>query len=253
MDEPASALHPTAQMEILKDIEEVAKTHTVIMCTHSPYMISDEISSVNLVELVGKSTAVKSLKLGELPDYIQQAGMLASKDALFNLEKTHVLCEGPGDVACFKAFMKLLGVDTSRYQPFTMGGNTKLPYYLEYYANNGLPHPIIIMDADTKGNKIFDKQIAIHGTNKKQSIDSLISSGKIKVVFAGENTSMNCLEGMFSADDFVKFTEKKSANGRKQHKVCEDIAELLNKHGCSKETKQNFRNLFVKAGMLATK
>lgn len=253
LDEPASTLHPTAQLEILKDIEKIAQTHTVIMCTHSPYMISDSIKSVKLVELTDKTTEVKSVKLGALPDYIQQAGMLASKDALFNLEKTHVLCEGPSDVACFNAFMKLLDVDTVRYQLLVIGGNTQLQRTLEFYAYNGFPHPIIILDADSKGNKIFDKQIAIPGTNKKQSIDSLISSGKLKVVFAGENTQMNCLEGMFSADDFAKFTEKKSANGKKQYKVRENIAQLLNEHGCSDQTKQNFRELFIKAGMLATK
>ena len=241
LDEPASALHPTAQLEILKDIEKIAQTHTVIMCTHSPYMISDTIKSVRLVELVGETTAVKTVKLGSLPQYIQQAGMLAYKDALFNLHKTHILCEGPSDVKCFDAFMKLFDIDTARYQPFMIGGYAKLPSSLEYYYNNHLPQPIVILDADCKDKPVFKKQVPLQPGNVTKTIDELIADG-LKVVFAGEKTKQKCLEGLFSDKDYAIFTRGK--------KVREDIAELLNKHGCSNETKQNFRDLFVKAGLL---
>ncbi|MDY0278712.1 MAG: AAA family ATPase, partial [Acholeplasma sp.] len=40
MDEPASNLHPEAQVCIRKDIEELSKINTIIFTTHSPYMIS---------------------------------------------------------------------------------------------------------------------------------------------------------------------------------------------------------------------
>ena len=52
IDEPASMLHPSAQKEILSELEELSKNGIkVIYSTHSPYLIPKKWNSVNLVAM----------------------------------------------------------------------------------------------------------------------------------------------------------------------------------------------------------
>jgi ABC-type cobalamin/Fe3+-siderophores transport system ATPase subunit len=60
MDEPANNLHPEAQIDIRKEIEEISKKNKVIMTTHSPYMISPN-SFVYYVEMTDDGTNLVSM------------------------------------------------------------------------------------------------------------------------------------------------------------------------------------------------
>lgn len=74
IDEPAVFLHPTAQIEILKDLQGVAqKGINVIIATHSPYMIVDSIErfyTVNIDEKSGTRICKKAVKEHQVLDYM---------------------------------------------------------------------------------------------------------------------------------------------------------------------------------------
>ena len=57
MDEPASNLHPQAQIHIRKELEEISIKNKVIISTHSPYMISPN-SSVYYVDITPDGTKI---------------------------------------------------------------------------------------------------------------------------------------------------------------------------------------------------
>lgn len=63
IDEPAAMLHPSAQKEILKDVEALAKKGIkVVYSTHSPYLIPNDWGSVKFVYM-GKGIEVSDFDL----------------------------------------------------------------------------------------------------------------------------------------------------------------------------------------------
>jgi hypothetical protein len=59
IDEPAAMLHPSAQQEILKDIEELVRAGIrVVYSTHSPYLIPKKWQSVHCVTMTEEGTKV---------------------------------------------------------------------------------------------------------------------------------------------------------------------------------------------------
>lgn len=74
IDEPAAMLHPSAQKEILKDIEALAqKGIKVVYSTHSPYLIPKEWQSVHCVTMTEEGTKVdNSLSNRELTDWMKE-------------------------------------------------------------------------------------------------------------------------------------------------------------------------------------
>ena len=245
LDEPASSLHPEAQHEILKDIEQVAKTHTVIMCTHSPYMISDSVKHVNMVRMDDNSTAVTSVNLDSLSSYKEEVGLFATNDLLLKLlGKTNIVCEGSKDVACLYAFMDYFKVRKNEYHIHSINGFPHFEMILDLYLNNGITMPIIILDADSK-QETLRKKIHIKSDNANKTVKKLVEEGRVKLIFVGEGKQPDCIEGLFSEEDRAIFTQKQ--------KVKNDIGELLTDRGCSPDTENNFRELFVQAGLLGKK
>ena len=83
IDEPAAALHPKAQKEILRDIEELAKKGVrVFYSTHSPYLIPEDWSCVSFVTMKGGTGLYE-------PD---------SKKELFSLLKECISGDAPTDI-----------------------------------------------------------------------------------------------------------------------------------------------------------
>lgn len=59
IDEPASMLHPSAQKEVLLELQELAnKGVRIVYSTHSPYLISNEWKGINFVAMTDKGTII---------------------------------------------------------------------------------------------------------------------------------------------------------------------------------------------------
>jgi hypothetical protein len=62
IDEPASMLHPSAQREVLSELEELARKGVkVVYSTHSPYLVPKEWNNVNFVTMTEKGTEISDI------------------------------------------------------------------------------------------------------------------------------------------------------------------------------------------------
>jgi hypothetical protein len=97
IDEPAAMLHPSAQKEILKDIEALAqKGIKVVYSTHSPYLIPKKWQSVHCVTMTEEGTKVdNSLSDKELTKQMKEF----VGDDIFDIQTVFDLYTGGDPVA----------------------------------------------------------------------------------------------------------------------------------------------------------
>lgn len=97
IDEPAAMLHPSAQQEILKDIEELVRAGIrVVYSTHSPYLIPKKWQSVHCVTMTEEGTKVdNSLSDKELTKQMKEI----VGDDIFDIQTVFDLYTGGDPVA----------------------------------------------------------------------------------------------------------------------------------------------------------
>lgn len=61
LDEPGSYLHASAQIELLKELQKVSETNTLIYCTHSHYLLNPNIIKLGSIRIAEKSKGNISL------------------------------------------------------------------------------------------------------------------------------------------------------------------------------------------------
>lgn len=61
LDEPGSYLHSSAQMELLKELQKVSKTNTLLYCTHSHYLLDPSVIKLGSIKIAEKKEANISL------------------------------------------------------------------------------------------------------------------------------------------------------------------------------------------------
>jgi predicted ATP-dependent endonuclease of OLD family len=77
MDEPASNLHPEAQIHIRKEIEDISHDNLVIMTTHSPYMISSK-SLVYYLEITDDGTMLSLRQNKEIREILSELNVFGA-------------------------------------------------------------------------------------------------------------------------------------------------------------------------------
>lgn len=61
LDEPGSYLHSSAQMELLKELQKVSQTNTLLYCTHSHYLLDPSVIKLGSIKIAEKKEANISL------------------------------------------------------------------------------------------------------------------------------------------------------------------------------------------------
>lgn len=239
IDEPAAFLHPQAQIEFRKDLEQLASNGVyVFITTHSPYMIPYNWANVHNVIMTEKGTQVQSfIDKDELCETIkEELGISRTSDILFNLSKTILLVEGVADKACIEKFARKLGYDLSNYHILPCNGSPILN--MTYLCIKEKIKFKALLDAD---NKNKPKEWLNRQFGYKEYLE-LIKNNK-DCVFTPEDGDRKCLEDCFSREDADKyFTLSKG-----QKKIsCEEIeiGEVF-----TDETLKNFEQLFIKLGI----
>jgi len=218
IDEPASFLHPEAQKEVLEDLENLVKTGIiVIICTHSPYMISSKLSTFYSMILDENGSILELRDISKLSSIRSELGLIGFNDMILNIEKIHLLVEGPRDVACLKAFIRILDIDRNKYYINFIEGHTKSDVIIRYYTKNHMKY-ILILDADCENNH----------------------KGKNDVIFVGRGTLELSIEGLFSEKDKKVYFEKEGL----KRKVSIQKIEQITIDSVEKLTLNNFNNLF---------
>ena len=118
IDEPASNLHSTAQMNMVEDFERLVEDTTVIYSTHSQYLVSQ--SNIRNTYVVSRNDGIVSCeKWGEyikgrnadISYYQPLYDCLQIVPNSFDIPWTKaIITEGPSDAAAIQVMQRLLGI-----------------------------------------------------------------------------------------------------------------------------------------------
>lgn len=241
IDEPAAFLHPQAQIEFRKDLEQLAKGGVyVFITTHSPYMIPDNWANVHNITMAESGTQIQSFTdKDELCESIkEELGISRTSDILFNLSKTILLVEGVADKACIEKFARKLGYDLSNYHILPCNGSSIIG--LTYLCIREKIKFKALLDAD---NKNKPKEWLNRQFGYKEYLE-VIKNNK-DCIFTPEDGARKCLEDCFSLQDTSRyFYEKKNLDGSKEKKI--DFNKIEDGEVFTDETLKNFEQLFSK-------
>ena len=244
IDEPAAFLHPQAQIEFRKDLEQLAKGGVyVFITTHSPYMIPENWANVHNVTMAESGTQIQSFTdKDELCESIkEELGISRTSDILFNLSKTILLVEGVADKACIEKFARKLGYNLSNYHILPCNGSSIIG--LTYLCIREKIKFKALLDAD---NKNKPKEWLNRQFGYKEYLE-IIKNNK-DCIFTPEDGARKCLEDCFSLQDTSRyFYEKKNLDGSKEMKI--DFNKIEDGEVFTDETLKNFEQLFIKLGI----
>lgn len=244
IDEPAAFLHPQAQIEFRKDLEQLAKGGVyVFITTHSPYMIPENWANVHNVTMAESGTQIQSFTdKDELCESIkEELGISRTSDILFNLSKTILLVEGVADKACIEKFARKLGYELSNYHILPCNGSSIIG--LTYLCIREKIKFKALLDAD---NKNKPKEWLNRQFGYKEYLE-IIKNNK-DCIFTPEDGARKCLEDCFSLQDTSRyFYEKKNVDGSKEMKI--DFNKIEDGEVFTDETLKNFEQLFIKLGI----
>lgn len=240
IDEPAGMLHPSAQQEVLSELQALAESGIkVIYSTHSAYLIPDDFNIVHNVEMGDNGTSIKKYDCndGLCKDICAELGVQRTSEILFALSKTTLIVEGEADKACLLKFFDILKYDKSNYCIFECRGQPILD----------VAH--LCIEWGVKFKALFDRD-----TIEKKREGYLVSHGyktylheiqqSPHCIFTPANGSRKSLEDCFSSNDQAKYFSK-NTNG--EFKIDKD--KIKQAQDFEDETKNNFEQLFTKLGI----
>lgn len=244
IDEPAAFLHPQAQAEIKKDLEQLsARNIPVFYATHSPYMIpSDWSNIISLYNGVG-GTQAKQFDSGDMlcKEIESELGDLRGGDVLFHLTKTLLLVEGIADKVCIEKFAELLKYDLLDYYIHVCDGDSIVQVSYLCIKNN--IKFIAIADNDNKYKEKWYHRC--HPTF--QTCLDCMQLFPDKCFFVGEGEK-GCLENLFASENEGLFYYDNKGNKWKIAK--EKVKEKKSIEDFKPETINNFELLFKEIGLL---
>lgn len=179
LDEPGLNLHASAQADLLRYIEDLAKEYQVIYTTHSPFMIdSNHLERVRTVYDSDAGSIISSAIQEKDPDTLFPLQAALGYDIAQNLfiSKNNLLVEGPADLIYL----------------------TILSSILESEKREGLKESITI--------------IPIGGMDKVSSFISLLRGSKLNIVCLLDSFSDQ--KGKQRIDDLIKIKIIKDRNVR---------------------------------------
>ena len=159
MDEPALALHATAQHDLLRFMEErLAPDHQVIYTTHSPFMIDPEHleRARTVMDVDGEGTKISAdvFRVDEETVFPLQAALGYSLAQTLFLGPRNLLLEGPSDLLYLDIMdddLREHGLTTidERWVRVPVGGAGKLSTFVSLIGSNQLKLAVLV-DASTK-------------------------------------------------------------------------------------------------------
>ena len=247
MDEPATNLHVSGQVELRKFLKKFALDNdlTIILATHSPFLIDldylDELRVVsnkdNYASICNDFTTVDL----DDPDSIKpiKNALTIHNHVLVDYDKEVIFVEGITDYNYLLTFKKILKIEKDIvFLPIKGVGKTSNPDFKDQQVNISKAlikirknNPILLVDNDRAGKEI--KKL-----NEKNSSLSVISLNEIDEKF-------KFIEDLFSSEDLTKL----GLIDNKGKKIkCSSLSAIIktfyDKYEFSNETLNNFKKVF---------
>jgi len=245
IDEPAAFLHPRAQEEFRKEIDNLAKKGIIVFyTTHSPNMVSfdEDIYTVSMGE---SGTEVGKLDFNDGTAKGKLEGIWGSfdfyKDLVFSLSDTTVLVEGVSDKVCIEKFAELLGYDLSDYHIHVCDGEAILQgFYLLHKSGKKV---LMIADNDNNFKKEYYKKQHPH---YEKIMEEINGCPELCFFMGKKDGEDGCLENMF-ADPEKKLPIYKKYSGKNEQKIKIDPLKIEKLKELTPEyqgAKKNFKAIF---------
>ncbi len=238
IDEPASFLHPEAQMVIRNDLIALSKRGIhVFYTTHSPFMLPDDWTCIYNVTMTETGTAVSPVRGAEaLKDVlVEHLGLNEAYCLLFSLNKHLLLVEGLADKVCVEKFAELLGYDLSDYYIQPCDGDAIL-LLSATFIKIGYPFRAML-DSDNLHKPQGFQKIRPTYPHSMQ----LVQAHPEYFVFIGLKSGNGCLEDYFQNDPSLL----SSQNGKKKVNH-EKILKLTSAEQVSPELRAAFDDVLTR-------
>ncbi len=248
IDEPATFLHPHAQVEFKHELNKLTESGIYLFySTHSPYMIPEDWGQVYNVVMTDRGTQLSKFETGDdLCKVIrQELGVTNAANILFNLEKTLLLVEGVADTVCIEKFAEVLHYDLSAYKILPCNGS---PIFDVTY---------LCIQQGIKFKALFDldnKSKPERWLNKKYGYNEYIKifDTNTNCVFTPDIRKKKSLEDCFHENDNMRYFfdyiwTDKNEEEHATRKIDKDKVKAATDF--EDETKNNFEQLFTKLGI----
>lgn len=219
IDEPGLYLHATAQRDVLKKLEEVAKDAQVIFTTHSPYLIeADKLERIRLIYRASDTGTVIENKIHKVADKetltpiltaigLEMANSISQIDRINNL-----IVEGPSDYYFLQAFKRLYELENINF--IFGGGSGNMPKVGTILQGWGCK-VIYLYDSDQGLKNALRNIKAEWVTTTQEMISKIPVDGAIEDIFSQADYKKHIIK-----DEKTKLTGKNSENSKsKRDKV----------------------------------
>jgi ABC-type Na+ transport system ATPase subunit NatA len=164
LDEPGSYLHSSAQEELLKELEEISKTNTILYCTHSQHLLDPNIINIGQTRIVSKEQgAIRVIPFGSAETDNYQGALtplfhaLQLRTGIFNRNiKKAVITEGITDYYFFEMLRKYLKKWNFGEINFIPGAGAGQLKELISWSISWTESYLVILDSDDQG--VSEKQ-----------------------------------------------------------------------------------------------
>lgn len=194
IDEPGMYLHAQAQSDVLKTLEDLSATSTIIFSTHSPYLIDHHrLDRIRLIQKNNTGTVIenkihRNTNTETLSPIMTAIGLDLSSSGFSIAGQKNVLLEGISDYYYLQALRSGDFDEEIKFIPCV--GATKIPQLASLLIGWGLPFHVLL-DNDKKGRTV---------RNNLQK--SLPDPNLISFVSSESDTA---IEDLFTDEDFNKF------------------------------------------------
>lgn len=209
IDEPGLYLHPRAQRDVIKKLEDSAKTSSVIFSTHSPYLIDTEkLHRVKLVSRGKKGTIVSdnfsaNADKESLTPVITAIGLDVSM-GLDIAKNNNILTEGISDYYYLSAFKDILDFKFKDNVHIIPGAGVNKYKFLV---------PLLI-GWDLNFCAVLDSDKA--GKDASKILEQTFGKDIVKEVFVSDSKDIS-IEDLFSQNDFLNYVLKKNSDNAKKN------------------------------------
>ena len=212
LDNLAWVLHPSGQRDLLKTLEEIAKTNQIIFATHSPFLIDkNKLERIRIVERKEhEGTKVYEKFWDSIYDSLEviRASIGANiSDSLFG-HKNNIVVEGFSDKIYLETMIKYLNrldkksFDVNKVMIIGAGGADKVPYLVSWFKAEKF-NSLALLDADDEGEKVI-REIKTRNIEINRSSDILVLN-EISKEFKGKAME---IEDLFSNEFYCLAVNK---------------------------------------------
>jgi ABC-type multidrug transport system ATPase subunit len=232
LDEPATNLHPAAQIELVDQLNTYGREHGIlfIMSTHSPFMIDpDYFDQLRIVTRIGLYADVQrfTLNIDSKKDVLLpiKSSLTVDKHIIINPNNKTIYIEGITDYNYLTAFKTTKEKYRNlNFLPINGVKDSKLAQTLMNLSKN----PIALFDSDHAGLKASEQ----------------LSKNNIEVINLNEiNTAYKQIEDLFTEEErgLYCFNEDEEKSYKLSSYFKNNFKSIFNK--LNKETKDNFYQL----------